>query len=340
MSELVNFFTGVDIGTSRIVCARPNGSEYVTKSALNAYIQVRDTPAARQALAARRIAYVATPGILEIDGGASVQFAQVYNADLQRTMRLGCLNNQDRSALSVLTRLTAGLVEQAQYSDSVLGFSVPSAPAGTRQGQAIPVLMHHRGLLKRMFEELGYKPIAIQEGEAVIYSELAHTGYTGIGISFGAGLVNVALNYLALPVMAFSLERGGDFIDASSAEVTGEKAVRMRLMKETSFALTGENRDPATRAMHFFYLDLIEFVVDGLIDVLSNSENLAVIENPIPIVIAGGTSMPHGFVNLFERAIRAKGLPLEISEVKAARDPLNAVAIGCLEYVRANHPKS
>jgi hypothetical protein len=325
------------MGTSRIVCARPSGDGYITKSALNnAYIQVKDTPAARQALHARRIGYHAVGGVLQIDGAASVPFAQVYNVDLKRTMRLGCLNNHDNAALEVLTRLTTALVEPVPYGESILGFSIPSAPAGTLPGEEPAVFMHHRMVLKRMFEELGYKATAIPEGEAVVYAELADTGYTGIGISFGAGPVNVALNYMALPIMAFSFERGGDFSDTSSAEVTGEKSVRMLLFKESRFSLAAENRDPASRAIHLFFLDLIDFVVEGLAAAFNESENVAVLDMPIPVVVAGGTSMRQGFVELFAQALRQRELPLEISEVRAARDPLNAVAIGCLEYARAN----
>lgn len=336
MSYMSNLFTGVDMGTSRIVCARPVGDEYITKSALNAYIQVKDTRAARQALNARRIGFHAVGGVLQIDGESSVPFAQVYNVDLKRTMRMGCLNNHDSAALEVLTRLTSGLVERAQFNESILAFSVPSAPAGTQPGEEPPVFVHHRMVLKQMFEELGYQASAVPEGEAVVYAELADNGYTGLGISFGAGLVNVALNYMALPVMSFSLERGGDLIDASSAEVTGEKSVRMRLFKESTFSLMAENRDPASRAIHLFYLDLIDYVVEGLASAFNESESVAALDMPIPVVVAGGTSMPQGFVQLFERVLREKALPLEISKVRAAQDPLNAVAIGCLEYAKAN----
>jgi len=340
MSYMINFCTGVDMGTSRIVCARSTGDEFTTKSALNAYIQVKDTPAARQVLNARKIGYRAISGVLEIDGAASVPFAQVYNVELRRTMSRGCLNSQDNASLEVLTRMTSKLVETAQFPGSALGFSVPSAPSRSIQGEEPPLFMHHRLVLKRMFEELGYQATAIQEGEAVIYSELVESQYTGIGISFGAGLVNVALNYLALPVMAFSLERGGDFIDSSSAQVTGDSAVRMRLLKESQFSLTAENRDPASRALHLFYLELIDFVVEGISAAIGASDNIAVFDLPLPVVVAGGTSMPHGFVALFERALRAKDLPLQISDVRAARDPLNAVAFGCLEYARVNQRRA
>jgi hypothetical protein len=110
----------------------------------------------------------------------------------------------------------------------------------------------------------------------------------------------------------------------------------MLLFKESRFSLAAENRDPASRAIHLFYLDLIDFVVEGLAAAFNESENVAVLDMPIPVVVAGGTSMRQGFVELFAQALRQRELPLEISEVRAARDPLNAVAIGCLEYARAN----
>lgn len=329
-------FTGVDMGTSRIVCARPIGGEYLTKSVLNAYIQVKDSPAARHALGARRIPFHPTGGVLQIDGAASVPFSQVFDVNLERTMRLGCLNSQDSTSVDVLARITASLVEPAQHTSAALAFSVPSSPAGTPVGEEPARFMHHRMVLQRMFEELGYQTTPVAEGEAVVYAELADTGYTGIGISFGAGLVNVALTYMALPVMNFSLERGGDFVDESSAQVTGDKPNRMRLFKESKFALTAENRDPASRAVHLFYLDLIDYAAEGVAAALNESNNVAQIDIPIPVVVAGGTSMPQGFLTLFERALRAKSMELEISEVRAAKDPLNAVAIGCLEYAKAN----
>lgn len=337
MSTIISSFTGVDMGTSRIVCARPTGEDVSIRSTLNAYIQVRDTPAARQSFTARRVAYTAVDGVLEIDGAASVPFAQLYNADLLRTMRLGCINSQEPASFDVLTRLVSQLVGEAPSSSSSLVFSVPSPPAGSSVDTPPAAFIHHQMVLKRLFEELGYIANPVAEGESVIYSELKDTGYTGIGISFGAGLVNVAMNYLALPVMAFSMERGGDMIDSSAANVTGDKATRIRLLKESKFAFTNENRDPTSRAIYLFYLDLIDFVVRGLTTAFSELENMPHLDAPIPVVIAGGTTMPNGFLYAFEKALRASDFPLEISEVRQAKDPLNAVALGSLEYARANY---
>lgn len=317
------------------MCARPIGNELSISSELNSYIRVGDSPAVRQSLNVMRIPHTAVNGV-QLQGFASLPFARLYNADLQRTMRLGCINSSEPEAIDVLARITSDLVGRAPAASSALVFSIPSPPVGTTAGQVPPAFLHHQLVLNRMFEELGYSATAMPEGESVVYSELRDTGYTGLGVSFGAGLVNVAFTYLALPVMAFSLERGGDMIDSNSAVVVGEKATRVRMFKGSEFAFTDEDRDPTSRAIHMFYLDLIDFVVKGIAAAFSDLHSLPQLDAPVPVVIAGGIAMPSGFLQVFERALRSTRLPIEFSIVRIARDPLNAVALGCLEYAKAN----
>jgi hypothetical protein len=47
-------------------------------------------------------------------------------------------------------------------------------------------------------------------------------------------------------------------------------------------------------------------------------------------VIAGGSAKPRGFKELFERALKGRSLPFEISGVRLAGDPLTATARGAL----------
>jgi hypothetical protein len=54
------------------------------------------------------------------------------------------------------------------------------------------------------------------------------------------------------------------------------------------------------------------------------------LEEPIPIVVSGGTSMPPGFLDLFKNILSKYTLPFEISEIRAAKNPLTAVAQGLL----------
>ena len=53
-------------------------------------------------------------------------------------------------------------------------------------------------------------------------------------------------------------------------------------------------------------------------------------DSPIPIVVAGGTSMPSGFGKKIKSVISTLDLPFEIKEIKRAASPRNAVVTGCL----------
>ena len=46
--------------------------------------------------------------------------------------------------------------------------------------------------------------------------------FTGMGISAGGGMCNVCLAYLSVPLVSFSINKGGDYIDDATASVPGE----------------------------------------------------------------------------------------------------------------------
>ena len=88
---------------------------------------------------------------------------------------------------------------------------------------------------------------SINEALAVVYAELESSNYTGIGISCGGGLCNVCFTYLSVPVLSFSMKKAGDYIDTSAASMTGERANRIRILKEGSFHLNGSSRTRSSR---------------------------------------------------------------------------------------------
>jgi actin-related protein len=51
-------------------------------------------------------------------------------------------------------------------------------------------------------------------------------------------------------------------------------------------------------------------------------------DRALPIVLSGGTAKPQGFRELFERTLRSRRFPVEISEVRMSPDPLTSTARG------------
>jgi hypothetical protein len=156
------------------------------------------------------------------------------------------------------------------------------------------------------------------------------TNYTGIGISCGGGLCNVCLAYLSVPVVTFSVPKAGDFIDSSAASVTGERANRMRIVKEQSFNINGHFADKLQQILGVYYDDMIQALVAGLRNAFQSARNLPKMSKPIPLVLSGGTAMPKGFRDRFEKILREREFPIELSEIRMAADPLTTTAKGAL----------
>jgi len=71
-------------------------------------------------------------------------------------------------------------------------------------------------------------------------------------------------------------------------------------------------------------------VVTGLESALSDRRKLPKFDKPVPVAISGGSAQVAGFLQHLEKEIRAAKLPIAISEVSLAEDPLNTTAKGTL----------
>ena len=225
----------------------------------------------------------------------------------------------------VLESIMRSLIPKAKTQGEVLSFSVPAAAEG-REAE----LVYHEASLRRFFETLGYRAVAINEGLAVIFSELEDQNFTGIGISCGGGMCNVALAYLSIPSLLFGIPKGGDYIDNSVGSVVNEPSTRIKTIKEEKFDLTKPPTDKLEKALHIYYEDLVDALVESIRKAVSKADKLPRSHRPLPIVIAGGTSKPKGFKELFEKSMKSRPFPIDISEIRVASDPVTATARGAL----------
>jgi hypothetical protein len=184
---------------------------------------------------------------------------------------------------------------------------------------------------------MGYTPIPILEAEAIMYSELIDDDLTGISLSFGAGMTNVCISYMGENVLSFSLAKGGDYIDTSSAIPLGQTDTEIQIIKESGIDLLkpiGETQE----IIQSYYLNLIRYVVDNLEHRLGMTSNVPRFSSPISVIVSGGTSKATGFLEVFTDMMTWKNkelntkreFPFQIKEIKYASDPLTAVANGCL----------
>jgi hypothetical protein len=317
---------GLDIGTSRVVVANgPNGSR--TQSQHNAFVSVPYAKMTENILDQNRMVHYRNGKELFVYGNDSERFATFFNAVPRRPMQHGVLNAHEPMGQLVIQAIIEGVLPKSKKNETLF-FSVPG------KGESADAnLVYHEAVLKSFLQSLGYQPKAVNEGLAVVFSELQSENFTGIGISLGGGMCNVCVSFLSVPMLSFSLPKAGDYVDESVAEVTAEPVTRVRLQKEESLDLSRPPKDKLSSALHIYYEEVIQNLIDKLRDEFENSNNLPRIDRPLPMVLSGGTAKPRGFLQKFDGMLKARGFPAQISEVRMASDPLTATARGC--YIAA-----
>jgi hypothetical protein len=319
---------GLDVGTSRIVVAQRAGQEFRYESQLNAFVTLPHSKITQTAFERENVPHAVLGGEISVHGNESQRFATYVNAEMRRPMTHGVLDAKESDSLRVIRDLLASMLPPAASREKQkLCFTIPAAPLGAEN-----TLTYHETTLRQILSELGYQPVAINEGLAVIYSELESSNYTGIGISCGGGLCNVCLAYLSVPVVSFSVPKAGDFIDSSAASVTGERSHFIRLAKEDSFHFNGFFADKIHQVIGVYYDDMIRSLVAALKDAFAKTRNMPAFNRPIPMVLSGGTALPSGFRDRFEKILWEQDFPVQISEIRMSHDPLHSTAKGALVY--------
>ena len=319
-----NTALGLDVGTSRICLAQRVGEEYQYDTQLNAFVTIPFSKMTENVLKKESVPHTVTASEIVVHGNESDRFADLLNVETRRTMDKGVLNPSEPDSLPMLRKIIESLLDQTKDRRK-LCFTVPAAPLGAEEG-----LTYHEATLRQVMSDMGYEAKSINEGLAVVYSELESTNYTGIGISCGGGLCNVSVAYLSVPVLSFSIPKAGDYIDSNTASVTGERANSVRIAKEGSFHFNGFFADKLHQVLSVYYDEMIQSLVQGMKQAFTNARNLPRSQRSLPIVLSGGTALPAGFRDRFEKILLEADLPIQASEIRMAQDPLHSSAKGAL----------
>jgi len=260
-------------------------------------------------------------------GDAALETANIFGQEARRPLSAGLISPSEVDSLEVLGLLVKHVLGEPVEKNEVCYFSVPAAPVD-KLGQDV---VYHQGVFERIVSECGYEPYPSNESMAIIYSETASDGFSGIALSFGSGMTNIALAVNTIEGLCFSVERGGDWIDAGAARSVGSTQARICAIKEQGIDLNNPlNRDQ--EAIAFYYKNLIEYAIDNIAKQFKLIQGQFALPKPIPMIISGGTSLAGGFMEFFTKVFekKKKRFPIEVSEIRHAGDPLNAVAHGML----------
>jgi len=232
----------------------------------------------------------------------------------------------------MLMILLNNILKKPQVDEETVYYSIPGNPINSEMD-----VVYHKEMFKKMIENFGYKATAMNEAAAVVYSNCAAEGFTALGSSFGAGMVNTALLFQTMVGMSFSIQNSGDWIDSSAAKAVGSTATRIMSIKEKGVNLLDPTEgDPKQlrerEAIVVYYRNLIHLVIDSIKREFKKDSGSIELPDSIPWVISGGTSLAKNFLEFFKQEFdKVKdSFPINISEVRMANDPLNDVAKGLL----------
>ena len=325
---------GLDVGTSFIVLAEEVAKGKVTyKDFRDAFYIIKPTtPIAtkmiEKGLAGKTFVKDAD-GSFIILGKDAIEKAIERNDSAKRPMFKGVVSSKEKDARRILTYILKEVVGTPKEEKEKLVFCVPAQPVD-QEDEDFDV-GYHEDVIIKLLSDVGYAPRAINEAEALCYSELDKDDYTGICLSWGAGMVNVCVMLNGEPVVKFSTTKSGDWVDRMSSVATGEPDSIVQAEKENGDFTVGQSNDNQVLAAVATYYDrLIDYTTKQLASAMDGHKALPKFTDPLPVVIAGGTSKAKGFVDLFAKKLEENGFPLPVKEVRHAADPLHAVARGCL----------
>lgn len=329
--RLPEFGKGLDVGTSFVRFGERQGQETVFRSERNAFIDVDRYGFTEAMLTLAQVEYVKNEDQFYIVGNRAMEFANISNRDARRPFRNGIISPSEKEALPMIEVIIRAVVGKPMKEGEPLYYSVPGPLLDAEAN-----LMYHEKTLQGMLEKLGYAPKVINEGLAVIFSELADQRFTGIGMSFGGGMVNVCFAFRSIPILTFSLTMAGDWIDEKAAMAVGEKPSLICSIKESTLDLSKrEGLSKIDTALSICYDRLIEYVLEKLANEIAKTVKTPRLPEPLTIILGGGTASPNGFAERFTHALRERNFPLEIGEVRTAKDPFTCVATGALVAAQA-----
>jgi len=318
---------GTDVGTMNICCARSDKDEITITR--NMFLKLDSDEISKSDL--RDISFVEMDDNVYIIGEDSFRMANIFNKKVSRPMEKGMISPKEIDAIDVITIIVKNLFGDIKDKEIYCSYSIPAEAIDLERS-----VTYHEKVFSRILGSIGVNHKSINESMAIVFAECEKENYTGIGISFGAGMCNVACSYKGVEVFKFATTRSGDWIDLNVAQSLNITQNRVTNIKEKYLDLSKDFMDTSNKktrrtleALNYYYFAMIEYTIKNIIKQFEQKFDLEVDEK-LPIIVSGGTSLANGFLQLFKDSIGNHGLPFEVSEIRQPKNPLTCVSQGLL----------
>lgn len=332
---------GLDIGTKNIVLSYRDGQAIKFRYETNGYLIFDKVDQfLEQLLVKQGVPFISRGKEIIAIGGKAENLAYVMNRTLSRPMAEGGINKWDEDAQEIVAIIIKSIIGKLE-DDAVLYYCTTAQPVGNTNIN----IEFHKKVVKLIIESYvkdrsNIVAEHINEGRCLVIEEQN----AAIGISWGAGTITVHAGIMGVPIFEFCVVGAGDWIDIEAAKRFGydpehpDHQTRetptsiCRRKEKLNLNSPKEGLDRVDQAIVLMYEILVENVVAGIVKGFKENRDKFKFSTPVPVINAGGTSIPEGFIELFSRKFLEKkdDLQIPIGDIKKATDPLFAVSRGCL----------
>jgi hypothetical protein len=336
---------GLDLGTKHIVLSwRDPQNAVKTSYEINGYVIFPRADSFTESLLKQNGVPFVTREVgnrkeLIAIGQKAEKLAYSFNQTLRRPMAEGGVSKFDDDAQEIMAIIIKSMIGKLA-EDALIYYCTTAAPINSDN---LNVEFHKR-IVKLIIESYAnektkVRAFHINEARCLVLEEKGEA----IGISWGAGTITVHAGVFGMPIFEFSIVGAGDWVDVEAAKRFGydpshpdhstiETPTSICRRKET-ISLSKIPDDKVGQAIYLMYEILIEKVVDQLVIGFRENRDKFRFDKPIPVINAGGTCMPDGFMDLFKKKMNEvkDDMSVPIGDITKLDNTLFAVSHGCLK---------
>jgi len=318
---------GLDIGTMTLILTRSDISGALVTRNMFLEVDTDEVPISEFS----DLNYVKSDDGTYIIGDDAFKMANLFNKTVSRPMEQGMISPKEIDAVDVLALMIKNMFGDVKSKDIYCSYSIPAEAIDMDRS-----VTYHSKVFTRILGAIGVNHTSCNEAMAVIYSECKKEQFSGIALSFGAGMCNICCAYKGVQAFEFATSRSGDWIDnqvANSLNMTPNRVTNIKEkylnLEEGFYKEKNKKRRRVLEALTYYYSAMMDYTIKNLIKQFEDNFELE-LDDDIPIVIAGGTSLIPGFLELFNETIKKHELPFDVSEIRMAKEPHTAISRGLL----------
>ena len=325
----------LDLGSHRFRSLRRIDEQLIARQDRAGYCVLPALDSYQHLLSKAGIPFARCEDSLILMGERSDEFAALFQTDFVPVVPNGQIPRNDPLSRQVLAAMVDAMLPDPRLHGESCYVALPQGSDDEE------LLSGDSEFFKRLIRLRGYEPIPMRSGMAVVLTDLVDTGFTGIGINFGASSCDAVLAWRGVEIASTHVAKGGNWIDECLATENdqyawapdGSKHLDISGAYEAKLSYRGSLLEPTSREeqlMATLYRDLIASCIQQAVRAFVRAPRLNEIRKPVPVVCAGGSTKIAGFHQLVAAALQSVKLPLQIDEVRESTSVEFAVARGCL----------